>query len=478
MAFRDDFDGPELDTSVLAAALPARLELARSDQGVLPADDSCLVLDVPVDHPVWARATTTAAARARPCSRAAGPGRSAASHGQQRFREGQLVREEQPRFEGWLPSSGPRRDPLPDDPLAAVDGGAVAGRVRGRPRAAAVRELCVVEIFGQSVEVGSCEVGMGIKAFRDPALTQDFDAPRLPIDVADFHTYAVDWDADEAVFTVDGEEVRRCPRPPTYPLQLMVAVYDFPEWSVGGDDHLVPELVVDHIAGVRAQRGQPVARARRAARRSARAPARRRRRARSGARRSSRACAPSRRRFGSATTAATASPRASGSRGRRAGRYRGARPRRARRRPAARRPARRTPRPRARACAHVVRGAGLHEQVERGDGRCRLTRLELAGEPHRVRQPAAQPGLLGAVADDDEPGAGHAGDLGETAYAVPLAEAADVADDDLREVAVGPGGAQRRVAAARVEDVGVDAGRPAAAPAGRRRRAGPAATRR
>jgi hypothetical protein len=29
----------------------------------------------------------------------------------------------------------------------------------------------------------------------------------------------------------------------------MVAVYDFPEWSVGDDDHLVPELVVDHIAG-------------------------------------------------------------------------------------------------------------------------------------------------------------------------------------------------------------------------------------
>ena len=95
----------------------------------------------------------------------------------------------------------------------------------------------------------SAEVGVGIKAFRDPALTQDFAAPRLPIDVADFHDYAVDWDADEAVFTVDGEEVRRCPRPPTYPMQLMVAVFDFPEWSVGGDDHLVPQLVVDRISG-------------------------------------------------------------------------------------------------------------------------------------------------------------------------------------------------------------------------------------
>lgn len=110
-------------------------------------------------------------------------------------------------------------------------------------------ELCVVEIFGRSVDDGSCEVGLGIKAFRDPALSQDFAAPRLAIDPADVHTYAVDWDAREVAFTVDGEVVRRCAGPPTYPMQVMVAVYDFPEWSVGGDDHLVPELVVDHIAG-------------------------------------------------------------------------------------------------------------------------------------------------------------------------------------------------------------------------------------
>ena len=59
----------------------------------------------------------------------------------------------------------------------------------------------------------------------------------------------VDWDADEAVFTMDGEDVRRCPAPPTYPLQMMVAVFDFPDWSNGHDDHLVPELVVDRVSG-------------------------------------------------------------------------------------------------------------------------------------------------------------------------------------------------------------------------------------
>jgi hypothetical protein len=29
----------------------------------------------------------------------------------------------------------------------------------------------------------------------------------------------------------------------------MVAVFDFPEWSTGDDDDLVPELVVDRVSG-------------------------------------------------------------------------------------------------------------------------------------------------------------------------------------------------------------------------------------
>ena len=97
-------------------------------------------------------------------------------------------------------------------------------------------ELCVFEVFGRELGPASdpsAEVGVGIKPFRDPALTDDFAAPRLPIDVTQDHTYAVDWDADEALFTVDGELVQRCARPPTYPMQLMLAVFDFPAWSTG-----------------------------------------------------------------------------------------------------------------------------------------------------------------------------------------------------------------------------------------------------
>ena len=74
-------------------------------------------------------------------------------------------------------------------------------------------------------------------------------AVRLPLDLAEFHTYACDWSSDRVGYLVDGALVRRVEGPPRYPLQLMLAVFDFPDHSVGGDDELVPELVVDWVRG-------------------------------------------------------------------------------------------------------------------------------------------------------------------------------------------------------------------------------------
>jgi beta-glucanase (GH16 family) len=111
-------------------------------------------------------------------------------------------------------------------------------------------EICMAEMFGDAVEPGeSTAVGMGLHAFRDPSIAEDFQAVRLPIDVADFHTYAVDWTADRVDFLVDGVQIRSCPRPPSYPMQLMIAVFDFPAKSIGADDEQVPALIVDYVRG-------------------------------------------------------------------------------------------------------------------------------------------------------------------------------------------------------------------------------------
>jgi hypothetical protein len=168
------------------------------------------------------------------------------------------VAEEQERFEGWLPAGGrvgvrARMDLSPRSMAALWLSGFEDDEAQER-----CGELCVFEVFGRDLGPRdghaadpSAAVGVGVKAFRDPALTQDFAAPRVHLDVVEPHVYAVEWDADEAVFSVDGMVLRRCAHPPTYPLQLMLAVFDFPDWSTGDDDHLVPRLVVDRIAGTR-----------------------------------------------------------------------------------------------------------------------------------------------------------------------------------------------------------------------------------
>ena len=168
--------------------------------------------------------------------------------GQQRFRDGLVVAEAQGRFAGWLPSAGRvavrcRMD-LSNRSMGAVW---LAG-FEERPDEAG--ELCVVEVFGSNVDDGrSAEVGVGVKQVHDSRLVHDFVAPRLSIDVAEDHDYAVEWDAARAVFSIDGEQVHACTNPPTYPMQVMIAVFDFPTSGEDLPDDHVPSLTIDWIEG-------------------------------------------------------------------------------------------------------------------------------------------------------------------------------------------------------------------------------------
>jgi hypothetical protein len=247
-SFVDDFDGPQLDTAVwLPHYLPAwsSQEQTRASYRL---EDSCLVLDVPPGHGTWCPDDHEPPLRVSGIQSGNFSGPVGSTVGQQPFLDQQPVKEAQERFEGHLQRAGHLE---------------IRCRMTLSPRSMAAcwlvgfedlpercGEICLTEVFGRSVVPGrTAEVGMGLHAFRDPDLTEDFAAPRLEVDVAAFHTYAVDWDRREAVFSVDGQEVRRCGRPPTYPLQLMLAVFDFPDWSTGADDLLVPELVVDRVSG-------------------------------------------------------------------------------------------------------------------------------------------------------------------------------------------------------------------------------------
>lgn len=244
-AFRDDFDGDALDPAVwdphYLPAWSSRAATAARHR----VSASRLRLWIPPDQPLWCPDEHPTPLRVSGIASAGHSGPVGSTVAGQRFVDGQRVREQQPRFEGWLPTQGSLavvcRMELSDRSMAAVwlSGFEESPEDSG--------EICLVEVFGKDrVPRRSAEVGMGVKKLHDPRLEQDFQAPRLPIDVGQWHEYAVRWDEQVAEFSVDGEHVRTCARPPTYPLQIMIAVFDFPDWP---GDASVPALEVDWIGG-------------------------------------------------------------------------------------------------------------------------------------------------------------------------------------------------------------------------------------
>jgi hypothetical protein len=249
--FVDDFDAPTLDEAVwLPHYLPAWSSRAATAAS-FRLGHSRLTLDIPVDHPIWCAGDHHPPIRVSGIQSGNFSGPVGSERGQQPFRDRQRVVEEQDRFEGWLPTGGhvEVRARLSLSPRSMAS----AWLVGFEDEPTRCGEICIIEVFGRSIRPApaepSAELGMGLHAFRDPGLVEDFQAPRLDLDVTEFHTYAVDWDTSVAVFAVDGQPVRQSERPPTYPMQLMIAVFDFPEWSTGTDELLVPELVIDWVRG-------------------------------------------------------------------------------------------------------------------------------------------------------------------------------------------------------------------------------------
>ena len=72
----------------------------------------------------------------------------------------------------------------------------------------------------------------------------------MAIDVEEFHVYAAEWRPGRVDFLVDGRHVKTVDQAPDYPMQMMVAVFDFPDKARPGlqPDH-VPQLAVDYVRG-------------------------------------------------------------------------------------------------------------------------------------------------------------------------------------------------------------------------------------
>jgi rhodanese-related sulfurtransferase len=248
VTFADDFDGRDLDTAVwVPHYLPQWSSRAESAASYELAGSE-LRLTIPPEQGVWCAADHEPPLRVSGIQSGVFSGPVGSTVGQQPFREGAVVREAQETLWGWTPQYGllevRARMELSPRSMAAVW---MVG-IEDRPHRSA--EICVFEVFGDAIEAGtSAAVGMGVHPFRDPAIVDEFAAERVAIDVREPHVYAADWHPGRVDFLVDGERVTTVEQAPDYPMQMMVAVFDFPEKAASAPPDHVPLLAVDWVRG-------------------------------------------------------------------------------------------------------------------------------------------------------------------------------------------------------------------------------------
>jgi hypothetical protein len=245
MPFRDDFDGRDLDRDVwIPHYLPmwsSRAEAAATYQ----VAGSELRLTIPPEQGLWCPDDHDPPLRVSGIQSGIRSGEVGSTSGQQPFREGLVVREAQPTQWGWTPHYGLLEVRARMDLSPRSMGSVWMVGLEDHPDRSG--EICVFEVFGETLQDGSAAVGSGIHPFRDPALSEEFDAARMAIDVSQPHVYAADWRPGRVDFRIDGRDHKTVHQAPDYPMQMMVAVFDFPARE-GPRGH-VPELAVDYVRG-------------------------------------------------------------------------------------------------------------------------------------------------------------------------------------------------------------------------------------
>jgi Glycosyl hydrolases family 16 len=244
-AFDERFTSGELDTSRwIAAYLPAWSSRAAAAATYDLSSDG-LRLSIPTDQPAWCPGLhDDPPLRVSAVQSGNRSGAVGTALGQQPFRNGLVVTEAQDELRGFVPLYGRvevqcRAEVAPGSMFSAWMIG-----MEDQPHRCG--EICLVEVFGDTIADCRAAVGSGIHAFRDPGLTEEFSAVPRDIDVAEWHGYAVEWRPDGVKWFIDGECTRTSEQSPAYPMLLILGVFDFPGIS---DTAFEPKLTVRRVVG-------------------------------------------------------------------------------------------------------------------------------------------------------------------------------------------------------------------------------------
>jgi Glycosyl hydrolases family 16 len=249
LTIEERFTGGRLDETVWTPAYLPAWSSTREAAATYEVVAEGLRLTIPPEQPLWCPDLHDEPLRVSAIQSGTWSGPAGSTRGQQPFRDGLVVREPQIARWGFTPHHGhvevECRATLTERSMFS------AWMVGLEVEADDCGEICLVEVFGDTLAGGRvAAVGHGIKRIRDPRLRQDFVAQPRPIDITEAHVYAVDWRPGEVDFLLDGERLRTVSQAPTYPMQLIIGVFDFPGRAGSErDDVPIPVLIVRRVSG-------------------------------------------------------------------------------------------------------------------------------------------------------------------------------------------------------------------------------------
>ena len=252
LAFDEDFRGAAVDTARWVPYYLPHWSSRERTAARFGRHDGRLALHIVASQPPWCP-EWDGELRASVLQTGLYAGPLGSGIGQLHFRPDLVVREEQESGITYAPHYGyvELRARAVADPAVMVALWLMG--VEDRPDHCG--EICVAEIFGSDVGPHSARVGMGIKTFRDPRLVEEFSADEHLIDATAFHTYAASWTRDGVEFLLDGAVVKSTTQSPDYPMQLMLAIYEFPDRidparsAAAGSAAYPKPFVVDYVRG-------------------------------------------------------------------------------------------------------------------------------------------------------------------------------------------------------------------------------------
>jgi hypothetical protein len=225
LVFADDFTGDGLDNGRwVPHYLPHWTTEERSAARFVLADRGLRLL-IDADQPAWR--PEDGGMRVSNIQTGSFSGPRDSTVGQHRHRDDLLVRSPQPTRRLWTPSSG-----LAEATMCATRSSTcmlavwLVGFEETSPEDSG--EICIAELFGSKSGSNRSTVRLGVKAHHDPRLRTDMVDLVLELDTTTEHVYAAEWNSRHVHFYIDERHVHTVEQGLTYPLQLMVDLFEFP----------------------------------------------------------------------------------------------------------------------------------------------------------------------------------------------------------------------------------------------------------